>query len=338
MRFCFALLTLLPAFGGELCAASNICRSPMLDSLASDIAILGSIPRGGYLHVLASSRGWFSLLSGVVIRPGDDTGRSVSMRYSDGFYFGRAALSQGTDSITVFAPRPKCWPMELNSCVEVDDTVEFFIQGYGDLLKPQTAVSTPSMEIFQLHADESGCFRFIVPQAGVYWVETMQWTSNGPSVELLFPVVAGGGTDDVMQGGIPIIESSASSISEILAELNDLRTAKGIPPLERDDVLDSIAGIRAENLALSGELSHFDSSAGSLQELIPEEFHLYAENISRGSGYQEAWSMILISPFHLATCISPDYSRIGLAAAVDCVDYEWQLVLVQVFASESEER
>jgi len=60
---------------------------------------------------------------------------------------------------------------------------------------------------------------------------------------------------------------------------------------------------------------------------------VYGENIGRGRGYQEAWSMILISPFHLQTCMAEAYTHMGISGAVETSEYEWQLVLVQVFAS-----
>ena len=43
--------------------------------------------------------------------------------------------------------------------------------------------------------------------------------------------------------------------------------------------------------------------------------------------------MILTSPFHLQTCLSESCTHAGIAGAVDSSEYEWQLVLVQVFAS-----
>jgi uncharacterized protein YkwD len=70
-----------------------------------------------------------------------------------------------------------------------------------------------------------------------------------------------------------------------------------------------------------------------LPEILPEDISIYAENIGRGKGYQEAWSMILISPFHLQTCLSEAYNKIGISGAVDSSEYEWQLVLVLVLAS-----
>ena len=68
---------------------------------------------------------------------------------------------------------------------------------------------------------------------------------------------------------------------------------------------------------------------------LPDTLSVFGENIARGRGYAEAWSMILLSPFHLNACLNPNYSRTGLAGAVDPSDYQWQLVLVQVMTGGS---
>jgi uncharacterized protein YkwD len=159
----------------------------------------------------------------------------------------------------------------------------------------------------------------------------MQQTPQGPSVELLFPVVAGGSTEDVFTGALSSPGSTAGSPEAILEEMNLIRSERGLPPLSRTGVLDSVASHRAGNLAISGEVNHIDRVAGSLQQLLPSNIGAYGENIGKGEGFQEAWSMILISPFHLRTCLSEMYTSVGIGGAADCSSYEWQLVLVQVF-------
>ncbi len=316
--------------------ADNVpLRTPLLDSLASDISILGYIPAGGELSILAASDHWFGLLSGVRFLPGDSDElvsvlENTSNEYS---YYGTAPWTPDGDLVLVTAPSSICLPSGLEPEVESGHEVIFGMNGYEFLNEPRTAVSTPDLEVIELVPDSAGRFSFYTPVKGVYWVEVMQQTGSGPSIVLLFPVIAGGTAVDIFRGAMKTADSEAACPSEIVNELNSIRRNMGIQALTSIEALDSLAAIRAQNLALSGSFSHFGLNISSLPEMLPEDISVYAENIGRGRGYQEAWSMILISPFHLQTCLSEAYNQIGISGAVDSSEYEWQLVLVLVLAS-----
>jgi uncharacterized protein YkwD len=179
----------------------------------------------------------------------------------------------------------------------------------------------------------TGCTGFTAPIPGVYWVELLEMGENGPEVVLLFPVVAGGTVSDVLGGGISYPRSAASSAAEVLGELNDLRSTRGIRPLAVDPALESAAETRACGLALSGSTSHFDDNGNGIGDLLGGSVS-YGENIGRGAGFDEAWSMLLISPLHLRTCLDPSFVSYGSGASVDTGRDRWQLVLVQVFTAE----
>ena len=308
-------------------------RIPQLDSLACDISSIGYIPSGGEMLILAASNNWFSLLSGVRLLPGDSDEMDSMLADTSGKwgYFGSASWAPGGDIVLVTAPPSICLPYNLTPVVAAASEATFYIDGYELLNSPQTAVGTPDLEVLEINPDGAGRFAFSTPLTGVYWVEVMQQTASGPSIELLFPVIAGGTAADVFSGIIEIPVSEVDSPSEILQELNNIRRSREIPILKPSEILDSLASIRAANLAYSGSFSHFGQ--GSLPEILPESISVYAENIGRGRGYQEAWSMILISPFHLQTSMSETYTHTGISGAVDTEEYEWQLVLVQIFAS-----
>ena len=322
-----------------LCPAQNfagpLIRAEPLDSLAARISRLGRIPQGGMFGVLAASCGWPGAVNGVQLLPGDspELRSLLNQPREQPSYYGLSRWSSGGDVVVVTAPSQECVPLSVPDAVSPGDSVIIELRGYDDLCKPVAALGSPSLDTFVLHPDTAGRIGFLLPDPGVYWVEVMQHTVGGPVVEILFPIVSGGTYNDVLEGRIPLLMSNAGSPEEILEELNFLRTARGMEPLIRDADLDEAAAERAGNLALLGSLDHIDREAGSLEEEIPSWVSLFGENIGRGNGYQEAWSMILISPMHLMTCMSPDYDRIGLAGSVDCTSYQWQLVLVQVFAS-----
>jgi len=333
LSFIVCLSVLSPSEGAETPAP---VRSAPLDSLAADISMLGFIPSGGEFLVLAASNGWFGLISEVRITPVDAAGDDPSLGLLDGedTYYGTAPWSQEGDIVLVTAPEHSCYPSGVPCSVIPGTTFSFVIMGFGRLVKPSVALGSPGLNVVDINPDSSGTLSLTLDDPGVYWVEVMQHTDRGPSIELLFPIVSGGNVNDVFSGSVPVPRSDASSSGEVLEEINGLRESLSLPELQRDPVLDSLASIRAGNLALSGTLDHIDTETGSLEELLPERTGTYGENIGRGRGYQEAWSMIMTSPFHLQTCISPEYARVGMAGAVETDDYRWQLVLVQVFTYE----
>jgi hypothetical protein len=310
-------------------------RIPHLDSLASDISLLGFIPSGGKLPVLAASDGWFNLISGVRLLPEDSDEMTSILADTSGItvFYGFAPWNSEGDIVLVTAPKAECIPRGVTPSIMTGTEVGFYIDGFESLDNAAAAVGTPDMEIVELDHDSTGRFCFSTPLRGIYWVEVMWLDESGPSIAFLFPVISGGSAYDVFSGSIGITDSEASSPHEILDELNRMRDSRGLPLLEASPVLDSLAAERAGNLAFSGSSSHFDRSFQSLMEMLPEDVSFFGENIGRGKGYQEAWSMILISPFHLQTCLSADYTHAGMAGAVDASEYEWQLVLVQVFAA-----
>ncbi len=340
MRISFALTItfLIPVFFPSLRieAGCEPVRISSLDSLASDISLLGYVPSGGNLPVLAAANNWFGLLSGVQLLPGDSRELIAIQEDTSGKwgYYGIADWSAFGDKVLVLAPPPRCLPLQIRSEVPAGSEIAFVLDGYETLRNPQAAVRTPGMQVTDLIPDSTGRCAFSAEEHGIYWVEIMEHTASGPSISLLFPVISGGTAVDVLMGDMPSAGSDASCPEDVLDEMNTLRENEGIPALHREIMLDSIAFIRAGALACSGTSVHFSPLNSDLPDILPAGVETYAENIGRGAGYQEAWSMILISPFHLRTCMSPAYRNIGIAGAVDSGAYEWQLVMVQIFTSE----
>jgi hypothetical protein len=311
-------------------------RIPPLDSLAANIVRIGTIPDAGELPVVAAASGWFGMIADIrVVDPG---GRELSQILADSTgvwaYCGLADWPGRDGILVVLAPPPYCLPDGVMASVDTGSEVRFSLSGYSALSRPATAVRTPAMSIVDLLPDTTGRFSFQAAQRGIYWVEVLSEGPNGPSVSLLFPVIAGGEAMDVLQGTIPLDTPSVSSAPQILEDMNTLRIRAGLEPLNRSATLDSIAAVRAAHLALTGSYDHLSSGLG-LEQMLPAGVGAFGENIARGSGFQEAWSMVLISPFHLRTCLSPDYSATGIGAAVDWGEGQWQLVMVQVFTGEA---
>ena len=334
MGFCAALLITVP---GRLHARRAAERLESLDSLASVISRTGIIPRAGELPVLAASCGWYGPLTGLKILPGDsiEIAHALTGPNAGICFFGTAPWSP-RDLVVITAPQPRCIPRGLQQPYRTGSEAVFRLEGIDSIPGARVAFCSPDLEVGELEADSAGYYRIPMLSSGVHWGEVMRSTDSGPEIVLLFPLLCDGDVQAVFDGGIPMTSSGASSAEEVFRELNRLRSAAGLRELERDPDLDSLAAIRASNLAMTGTTTHFGPRSGDLGSILPPEFGIYGENIGRGFGYSEAWSMILISPFHLMTCLSSDYTMGGLAGAIDSGRFQWELVLVQVFASEEE--
>jgi uncharacterized protein YkwD len=309
-------------------------RSDELDGLAESISGTRRIPRGGDLLLLAAANGWYGPVSDVIIHPSTNWQELFDL-YETGDDVGRIGVFVDVEhdvTVIVTAAVQRVAPYGLSESYSPGDTVSLTFPQWSTLGAPLLAIETPDMQVLEIYPDSGGTCSFVAVIRGVYWIEVLEEASNGPEVALLFPLVAGGTEWDVLEGRIDYPRSGASSMQQVLDELNGLRESMGILPLEENPLLDSIAQIRAADLAISGSTSHHSEDGNSLAELLPQDC-MYAENIGRGTGFDEAWSMLLLSPLHLRTCLSPDYQLIGTGASVDVRHDKWQLVIVQVFTT-----
>jgi hypothetical protein len=328
----FCLLSLTAA----AVAAATPVESEQLDELAGMITSIGFVPGGGDLLLLASSCGWYGFVNDVIVHPEAVDFREVLREYPgavpDHASIGAFTAEDPGVTVVVTASPLSVYPVGLPESVSPGDLVSFRIEGnWEELDSPVLAVGQPDMTVLDLGSGGDGTVEFHATLHGVYWIELLDIGQSGPEVILLFPLVSGGTPVDVLEGRIPYPFSGAVTADEVLVELNGLRTARGLPPLARSEMLDSLACIRASELALSGSTSHFSADGTGLGDLI-HGYSRFAENIGRGTGFDEAWSMLLISPLHLWTCLDPSYGEVGIGAAVDVSHDRWQLVMVQVFA------
>jgi len=208
------------------------------------------------------------------------------------------------------------------------------ISGLETLADPLVTVLHPSMSVETLSVDSTGLTTAGFPETGLHWLEVTSRNDGDPVVVALLPLVRGGSMRDALEGELRPDSPEVVSADEVLADLNGLRAAAGLVPLAADSGLEEMARSRAVTIAESGELRHLTQGAG-LPEMMRGTDLAYAENIARGAGFSEAWSMILISPTHVASCLSSRFTRAGFSAALAAGPGEWQLVLVQVLADGS---
>lgn len=299
--------------------APGSVRAAGLDSLAADILRLGAIPEGADMILLYASEGWPSPLGGVTELAGDEDPASAAAA-SGHPCWGYAALDG--EGILVTAPLPACVPVGLPFAVEPGDTVRF---GLEPSLDAELLVMDPGGGFREPPGDSAGS-SFVCDSEGVYWLEAVR--GDPPSVLFLLPILSGTGLADALSGRSGIPSSRAATLGRVSEQLDSMRLESGLEPLAEDAGLESTARERAYRLAISGGFGHPDGLDDSLSGC----WSRFAENVSGGSGLDEAWSMILISPFHMRTCLDSSYSSAGMAMAAGVGLDGWRIILVQVFA------
>jgi hypothetical protein len=272
-------------------AALSGGRYAPLDSLAASILRLDRIPTGGDLLRHAAIAGWFWPLGAVWVH------RDTSLEVPDSLAWGLAESGNGICMVT--APPPGfSLEVPIPSFAQPGDTVRF-VPG-GDPPAMRGAVLSPAL---QVHPVE--CGSFVPDREGTWWLEYMSETDFGPQVEMLTPVSVGN------PGAWP---GNAWDGTEILTGFNNLRRKLRVAPLSESPFLNGLASMRARQTRRWGGAFHSYPGSAGTSEMMPPSYGSWAENIALGASISEAVEMLLISPFHLASCIDGRYEFIGLGS------------------------
>jgi len=272
-------------------AALSGGRYASLDSLASSIMKLDRIPAGADLLRHAARAGWFWPLGAVEVQ------REPAGTIPDSLAWGLAESDEGVCLVT--APPPLfSLLLPIPASVEPGDTVR--VMPAGDPPEMRGAVLSPSLQILPVAGGT------IVPdREGTWWLEFMSETDFGPQVQMLTPIAVGA------PGAWP---GNGWSGTEILKGLNNLRGKLRVSALSESPFLNGLASLRARQARSWGGAFHSYPGSAGTSEMMPPSYGGWAENIAVGSSVAEAVEMILISPFHLASCIDGRYSFMGMGS------------------------
>ena len=117
---------------------------------------------------------------------------------------------------------------------------------------------------------------------------------------------------------LPAVAQDAASV--LLARVNTLRAAQGLPGYSIHPALTAAAGNHARWMADNNRVSHFQSDGAGVRTRAPNAgfpSSWVGENIYLGSsaGPDAAWNWWLNSPVHYAGLVSPNYNMIGIGSA-----------------------
>ena len=234
--------------------------------------------------------------------------------------------------VTVTGSVPRAGLRDIAPAGPVVGEEEMTLAGLKNLEDPLVTLLHPSMYVDTLLTDSSGRAVADLGEEGVHWLEITSMDRGDPTVVCLLPLVRGLSLEEALDSHMEAEGPSVSTAGDVLDDLNRIRAARGLPRLREDPELKAMARARAVVLAESGQMRHLTPDGTALPEMMGGTEAAYAENIATGSGWAETWSMILISPTHMTSCLRPEFSRAGIASGLAVDSTGWQLVMVQVFA------
>jgi|GEM_PF-4427035 len=136
-----------------------------------------------------------------------------------------------------------------------------------------------------------------------------------------------------------VVNSSAISVQDFLAETNTDRIANGLAPLQLNVQLVNAAQAKAHDMIINHYWDHFRPSDHKAPwDFITEAgytYHYAGENLARGfktaHGVTTAW---MASPAHRANLLSPNFKDVGFATIMGTDDQgNPALYTVQLFGA-----
>lgn len=210
------------------------------------------------------------------------------------------------------------------------------------LERPEIYVTLPAghvERVAQVRATPAGfCAPLTLRTTGRYAVEVVGNGPSGPEVAALFSLEVG---DRAPQAGgpppPPEPPTAAAARPAILARINALRAAEGIPPLAADLRLDAVAQAYAERMAAEHFFAHIAPDGTSIDQRLRAAGFLYraaGENLGlSGSGPMAAHLGVEESPGHRGNLLSPGFTLFGIGIAQETVGGQTRTLVVEVLAA-----
>jgi uncharacterized protein YkwD len=198
--------------------------------------------------------------------------------------------------------------------VEELDTVIVAGTLAADLSRPRLFVTHPTGEVEEIGLTASGgefTTRVTLRETGEHSIEILADGPGGPQVAALRRVFAG-----VRPPQSPPPEvKMGKGLAGVEAAIAALRASRGLPALQRDSELDTVAEQHCREMARLKSFAHVLPSDGSLTDRLRVAGYSYrsaGENIGLSEDVATAHEAIVGSPAHLANLLDPRHRLIGL--------------------------
>ena len=164
-------------------------------------------------------------------------------------------------------------------------------------------------------------FQISVPvkDVGTYKLELQVTRQSGPETALLVPLYVG--VDVELRPHVfPAAAAADGDPKAVMTGLlNRIRQNLGLPPLQRDKRLDSVAQQHCEDMVRTATFGHFSKRSGTLSDRL-QAHRLYprlsAENIGRSSTMMRVHHNLMQSPSHKIKVLTPEFTHLGLGIVI----------------------
>lgn len=106
--------------------------------------------------------------------------------------------------------------------------------------------------------------------------------------------------------------ASAAPADDWLAQINQVRSSRGVAPLTIDPQASQVAEAWTDRMAGSGTLAHNPSYASQ----ITTQWRSVGENVGYGGSITTVMNAFVGSSGHLANLVNPAYNRVGVGQTV----------------------
>jgi len=198
--------------------------------------------------------------------------------------------------------------------VEELDTVIVAGRLAPELSRPRLFVTHPSGDVEEMGLIAAGgefATRVMLRETGEHSIEILADGPGGPQVAALRRVFAGVKPPQAP----PAAPKMAPGLAGVEAAIAHLRASRGLPALQRDELLDTVAEAHSKEMVRLRTFAHVLPTDGSLTDRLRGRGYVYrsaGENIGLSDDAATAHEAIVGSPAHLANLLDPRHRKLGL--------------------------
>lgn len=249
-------------------------------------------------------------------------------------------------TIAVLLSRNELRLRPLPRAAQLGQTLQLTADLPPDARSPHILVMGPDLEVRDLEVEQLGPQgrRIHTPvdvgeEPGQLWIELLATLSTGPTPLAQVLIHVGEPPPQTWAGRYPPDESgmdTAEDAADLVYALLDADRARfGLPPLERDKVLDAVARGHSSDMERNGFFGHISPTTGSVGDRLEDAGYKatsYAENVARNTSLWAAEVGLMRSLGHRKNILGARTTHVGVAAVPSDEDGRRTWYVTQVFA------
>lgn len=347
------MLSLLPALLAASLVGGTLAEDPGLDRAAESLARaaaeaadLSPLRSGPALRLAITRAGvWMGepQVVGVITRDVEQgkarlRGRIAAQAALRPTHagFGVAPLEDGSHAVVgIFGRIAVEWAEAVPTWLPERSHLRLRGRLLGGLEHPQVHVIPPGGHPLRLPLEREGAWfeaKLYLHTPGKTVLEVMGVGRQGPEIALLGHIYVG----EEIPSGDEGEEREVLTTAEMVADLNALRSRRGLTALRSDPRLDEVARAYAQELIETERFAHNSPASGQVGDRLRSagyDFRIAGENLGEGPDAATAHHAILQSPAHLAALLEPRFRSLGVGMAIKEGAHRTRVIIVHVLAT-----